>query len=120
MRFSPTRLLAAGAIPALVSALPAPGNGQDKTYWLQSRGTNFTVYEHAATGTKLQYVSNSGICETTAGVNQYSGYSSVGKTRFQTRNPITMLMPVQHQTPICGSGSLKLETIRQPLLWQFG
>lgn len=39
---------------------------------------NYTVFEHAATGAKLEFVTNSGICETTAGVNQYSGYLSVG------------------------------------------
>jgi hypothetical protein len=40
---------------------------------------NYTVFEHAATGTKMSFVTNSGICETTPGVNQYSGYLSVGK-----------------------------------------
>jgi carboxypeptidase C (cathepsin A) len=41
-------------------------------------GTNFTVFEHADTATKLSFVTNSGICETTPGVNQYSGYLTVG------------------------------------------
>ena len=30
-------------------------------------------------GTDLRYVKNSGICETTPGVTQYSGYVEVGK-----------------------------------------
>jgi hypothetical protein len=76
MRFSPANLLTVGALPALVAALPSAA---DHRYFLESRGTNYTVYQHRATGTKLQYVTNSGICETTAGVNQYSGYSTVGK-----------------------------------------
>lgn len=38
---------------------------------------NSTVLEHAATGVKLEFVTNSGICETTPGVNQYSGYISL-------------------------------------------
>ena len=80
MRFSAAKLLPASAIPALVSAVPNPAADKDRSYFLQSRGTNYTVFEHRATGTKLQYVSNSGICETTPGVNQYSGYSTVGKS----------------------------------------
>lgn len=40
-------------------------------------GRNSTVLEHAATGVKLEFVTNSGICETTHGVNQYSGYISL-------------------------------------------
>ena len=31
---------------------------------------NYTVFEHAATGAKLSFVTNSGVCETTPGVNQ--------------------------------------------------
>jgi hypothetical protein len=37
-----------------------------------------TVFEHDATGAKIDFVTNSGVCETTPGVNQYSGYLSVG------------------------------------------
>jgi carboxypeptidase D len=40
-------------------------------------GVTYTVFEHAATGTKLEFVKNSGICETSTGVNQHSGYLSV-------------------------------------------
>ena len=41
-------------------------------------GVKYTIFEHAATGATLSYVTNSGVCETTPGVNQYSGYFSVG------------------------------------------
>ena len=41
-------------------------------------GVNHTVFEHGATGSTLSFVTNSGVCETTRGVNQYSGYFSVG------------------------------------------
>lgn len=44
---------------------------------VERNGRNFTVLEHAATGVKLDFVTNSGICETTPGVNQYSGYISL-------------------------------------------
>ncbi|KAF8269045.1 putative carboxypeptidase S1 [Lactarius quietus] len=41
-------------------------------------GVNYTVFEHASTGAMLSFVTNSSVCETTPGVNQYSGYLSVG------------------------------------------
>ena len=44
---------------------------------VERSGTNYTVFEHAATGATLDFVTNSGICETTPGVNQYSGYISL-------------------------------------------
>lgn len=59
-------------------ALGMPAAAKDKRYMLEEAGTNYTVFEHATTGTKLQFVTNSGICETTPGVNQYSGYLTVG------------------------------------------
>ena len=61
---------------ALVAAAPAPL--KDKRSFVERDGVNYTVFEHAATGAKLEFVTNSGICETTPGVNQYSGYLSVG------------------------------------------
>ena len=66
--------LALGA--ALVSA--APAGPVDRRSFVERDGVNYTVFEHAATGAKLEFVTNSGICETTKGVNQYSGYLSVG------------------------------------------
>ncbi|KAF4972372.1 hypothetical protein FSARC_1057 [Fusarium sarcochroum] len=55
-------------------------------------GVIYNVYHHAATRSKLSFVKNSGICETTPGVNQYSGYLSVGEDAnmwfwfFESRN----------------------------------
>ena len=55
-------------------------------------GKTFNVFEHGATGAKIEFVNNSGICETTPGVNQYSGYLSVGNNMnmffwfFEARN----------------------------------
>jgi carboxypeptidase D len=52
----------------------------------------YNVYHHPATRSKLSFVKNSGICETTPGVNQYSGYLSVGEDAnmffwfFESRN----------------------------------
>jgi carboxypeptidase C (cathepsin A) len=76
----------------LGTALAAPKPALDKKSWVVENGVNYTVFEHAATGAKLQYVTNSGICETTKGVNQYSGYLSVGSNMnmwfwfFEARN----------------------------------
>jgi hypothetical protein len=74
-------LFPAVLLPALVYSLPRGGSGQhsNRRYQLLTEETNYTVFEHDDTGVKLQYVTNSGICETTPGVNQYSGYLSTGK-----------------------------------------
>ena len=74
-------LLSAGlALGSCVLAAPVyDGAGpKDKRSFVERDGTNYTVFEHAATGAKMEFVTNSGICETTPGVNQYSGYLSVG------------------------------------------
>ncbi|RKU44280.1 hypothetical protein DL546_001629 [Coniochaeta pulveracea] len=70
--------LASVVLCLLGLALGMPAAVKDKRYMLEERGTNYTVFEHATTGAKLQFVTNSGICETTPGVNQYSGYLTVG------------------------------------------
>jgi hypothetical protein len=70
-------LLAASASLAL--AAPSASNFKvDKRYVEVRDDITYNVFEHAATGTKMSYVKNSGICETTPGVNQYSGYLTVG------------------------------------------
>ncbi|EFQ30402.1 serine carboxypeptidase [Colletotrichum graminicola M1.001] len=65
----------------------------DRSYSLMSEaGINFSVYEHAATNSRTRIVQNSGICETTKGVKQYSGYFDVGTDQhtffwfFEARN----------------------------------
>jgi len=58
--------------------------------------TRKEAYYFIATGAKIEFVNNSGICETTPGVKQYSGYLTVGDNMnmwfwfFEARNsPIT-------------------------------
>ncbi|KAH6645248.1 putative carboxypeptidase S1 [Truncatella angustata] len=64
----------------------------DKRYVEVRNEVAYNVLEHAATGMKLSYVNNSGICETTPEVNQYSGYLTVGEDMnmwfwfFEARN----------------------------------
>ena len=67
--------LSSSAFASPVTNKEAP---KDKRSFVERDGNNVTVFEHAATGAKLEFVTNSGICETTPGVNQYSGYLSVG------------------------------------------
>lgn len=50
---------------------------KDKVSIVERNGRNLTTLEHEAAGAKLEFVTNSGICETTPGVNQYSGYISL-------------------------------------------
>lgn len=78
---------------SLSQAAPAP---KDTRSLVERNGVKYNVFEHAATGARLEFVTNSGICETTPGVNQYSGYLSVGDNMnmwfwfFEARqNPIT-------------------------------
>ncbi|KAH6952759.1 hypothetical protein HG530_000637 [Fusarium avenaceum] len=89
MRFS----FISTALLGLVSSVNAwggmtPDSKQFRT--LERHG--LTAFQHAATNSKLEYVTNSGICETTPGVGQYSGYLSVGKNHsmwfwfFEARN----------------------------------
>ena len=81
------------SLASITFASPAPK--VDKRSFVERDGQNFTVFEHAATGAKLEFVTNSGICETTPGVNQYSGYLSVGTNEnlwfwfFEARNSPT-------------------------------
>ena len=75
MRFS---TLASAVLGAATFVAAAPTGTLDKRYNEVKEGVNYTVFEHAATGAKIEYVTNSGICETTKGVNQYSGYLTVG------------------------------------------
>ena len=81
MRFF-NRFVSSGIfLGSLSLASPVPTEDaapKDKRSFVERDGTNFTVFEHAATGAKMEFVTNSGICETTPGVNQYSGYLSVG------------------------------------------
>jgi carboxypeptidase C (cathepsin A) len=86
MRFGIGYLLASVLLPGSVVALPSQVDSRDdvpahirgKRSFYTRDGVKRTVFEHEATGAKLDFVTNSGICETTPGVNQYSGYISVG------------------------------------------
>lgn len=79
MRFS--SIIAGLGLAATASARSGVFRGStDKKFLTKTpAGVDLTVFKHAGTNATLEYVTNSGICETTPGVNQYSGYLSVGK-----------------------------------------
>ncbi|EEA21196.1 hypothetical protein EYB25_008653 [Talaromyces marneffei] len=80
----PLLAVGVGAAPANIT--------KDSVSSVVKNGVTYTVFEHAATGARMEFVKNSGICETTPGVNQYSGYLSVGTNMnmwfwfFEARN----------------------------------
>lgn len=118
MKFLSSVIAAGLAGTQLVSAAPLESGLKDKRSFVERDGTNYTVFEHAATGAKLEFVTNSGICETTAGVNQYSGYLSVGTNMNMCKwKRLALLCPyfdelMRRQ----GSGSSSLATAQPPLL----
>ncbi|KAI0123616.1 Alpha/Beta hydrolase protein [Xylariales sp. AK1849] len=84
------------ACVGLTLAVPSSSpSAHDKRYIEVRDDITYNVFEHAATGTKMSFVNNSGICETTPGVNQYSGYLTVGENMnmwfwfFEARNSPT-------------------------------
>ncbi|KAF2468891.1 carboxypeptidase S1 [Lindgomyces ingoldianus] len=76
MQFFTSLVAATSALAG--TSLAAPRVTHDKRSLVTRGQTTYNVFEHAATGAKIEFVSNSGICETTPGVKQYSGYLSVG------------------------------------------
>ncbi|KAF2190085.1 putative carboxypeptidase S1 [Zopfia rhizophila CBS 207.26] len=76
MRFFTFLLASATALAS--PSFAAPATTHDKRSFVERDGVKYNVFEHAATGARIEFVNNSGICETTPGVKQYSGYLSVG------------------------------------------
>ena len=84
---------AAAALALASFACAAPTTSRlDTRDTTEIDGVQYNVFNHAATGGQLQFVNNSGVCETTPGVNQYSGYFSIGNNQnmwfwfFESRN----------------------------------
>ena len=68
-------------ILSVLVSFSAAHSGLDKKITNPTVGdVDLTIFEHAATKSSLEYVTNSGICETTPGVNQYSGYLNYGES----------------------------------------
>lgn len=110
-------------LPLLVAgARAAPATTvQDNVSTVEKDGVTYTVFEHAATGSKMEYVKNSGICETTPGVNQYSGYLSIG----DNMNMWFWLVPFTSieniiDASLISTGSSRLATALSKLPWLLG
>ncbi|KAJ0159601.1 Carboxypeptidase S1, partial [Colletotrichum tanaceti] len=75
--FFPSAVLSLAAVAA---GLATPKSyAVDRSYSQMSEaGINYTVFEHAATNSRTRFVQDSGICEKTPGVKQFSGYFDVG------------------------------------------
>ncbi|KAI3394111.1 hypothetical protein diail_3235 [Diaporthe ilicicola] len=75
------RALALLGLSSLAAAAPgskASTSKFDKRYVEERDGVTYNVFKRAGETASLSYVKNSGICETTPGVDQYSGYLDVG------------------------------------------
>jgi Serine carboxypeptidase len=66
------------ALSFVGGVLSKPDAGRVST--ILRNGIKMNVFEHFETGAKLEYVTNSGVCETTPNVKQHSGYISVSDT----------------------------------------
>lgn len=92
MKVHVTSVLAGFVIhTALILAAPSPSKEllpalRGKRSFVRRDGVDRTVFEREATGSTIDFVTNSGICETTPGVNQYSGYFSMGSA--YSLNPV--------------------------------
>lgn len=62
-------------------SLASPTARHNKRSSIERDGIVYSVFEHAETGARIEFVENSGICEMTPGVKQYSGYLSVGENQ---------------------------------------
>lgn len=112
--------LAIAALVGLGAALPQEAT--NKQYKRTENNIQYNIFEHAATDTTLKYVSNSGICETTPGVNQHSGYQTVGESVLHAAvlgQAADRSLP-QVTISTCGGGSLRRATIPRLRLWLFG
>ena len=68
----------------------------------------------------IRFVTNSGVCETTPGVHQISGYLDVGKNMSMVSVPFKLNFFWSFTNWFSGSGSLRLELPRNRLLSHFG
>lgn len=75
------RVLALLGLASLAAAAPKVKDSTStvhKRYIEERNGVTYNVFKRAGDTASLSYVKNSGICETTPGVDQYSGYLDVG------------------------------------------
>lgn len=143
------RALALLGLASLAAAAPnmkPSASTVNKRYLEERNGVTYNVFKRAGETSSLSYVKNSGICETTPGVDQYSGYLDVGTDmhskqispfgfyqdfsgflpRFQLAFALFWCFAISNVTTDrltickCGTGSSRHEASRQPPLWFSG
>lgn len=147
------RALALLGVASLAAAAPnmkPSASTVNKRYLEERNGVTYNVFKRAGETSSLSYVKNSGICETTPGVDQYSGYLDVGTDMHSKQYSEDLLLfgPYQDfsgflpmlQLPFalfccfaisdlatdrltickCGTGSSQHEASQQPPLWFSG
>ncbi len=63
-------------VPSASLAATVPARGANRHYIEERDGVLHNVFQDSVSGMRTSFVNNSGICETTPGVNHYSGYIS--------------------------------------------
>ena len=104
---------------ALATFTIASPSHVDRRSFEVRNGVNHTIFEHGATGSTLSFVTNSGVCETTPGVNQYSGYLSVG-TNMVNNSSLCDTCSISRVLRVCFFGSSKPATALVLLLLPYG
>lgn len=90
------RVLALLGLASLAAAAPnikPSASTVNKRYVEERNGVTYNVFKRAGEASSLSYVKNSGICETTPGVDQYSGYLDVGTDMHSKQYP-ALLAPL--------------------------
>ena len=88
MRFSSLAVLATLLPAAFAARWPTFAEVTDRSDVVLDIQPNYVEFQsELLEDTKLRYVKNSGVCETTPGVNQLSGYIDVGTNMSMVRKP---------------------------------
>ena len=84
----------------------ADRTGQSNVDVSTDLGTNYVEFtSRNLNDTKLRFVKNSGVCETTPGVNQLSGYIDVGTNMSMVRPPPTVSRARVQRRGLMGMGN---------------
>lgn len=119
--------LAVLGLAGLAAAVAVPKTRNyavDRSYSeMSDLGTNYKVFEHAATNSRTRFVTDSKICETTPNVKQYSGYFDVGTSYLGplgSHPPDSALTNFKALTRTCSFGFSRPATSQRKLLLPSG
>lgn len=86
-------LLGLASMAATAPNMKPSASTVNKRYLEERNGVTYNVFQRAGETSSLSYVKNSGICETTPGVDQYSGYLDVGTNMHSKQYPTCLPLP---------------------------